>query len=887
MALTLLAKQEHPALGPRLPAQCLSSPQKTNPKPVIVTDVLLSYTLKNLFRHFWRTLATVLGVAVGIAAVLGTVTVGDNINANLQSVFSAASGKAELIVAPGASGRAVIDSQQVLNSLKQEKAVQSTLQTLEYYAVLKNEAKGYTRPIVPGVQGGFLISGQQTEKPEDLPVKLSSGQLPEKGSMGIAVSQSFAAQERLELGDTLTFVAPTGNFNLKVVGTLKTDGGVSSLNAGQVGVANLNDLQEVTYLQGRVSYVGLILSRGANAEDVRLQLEQDLPETFSVLYPAGRGQVSNGLVQTVQSGLEVLAATLMALAGFLAYNTFAASVVERHREFALLRTLGFTRGQVLKISYLEAAVISVLGVLVGVALGIAIAAAITAFNAYLLQFPFTTLQLPYEKVLMASLVGTLTTFAAASGPARAASSVAPMVAARGAVDAGKGLPFWVGVVVLGSGLALSVLSYPRAWTLTAASTSMALTFVGIALVAPSLLYPARKVFEPILTSLMGVPARLGLGAVLRSRARNGVAIGAVALGIGLTVGVGGMVSGINRSIESWVETTIIGDMFVAAATPFPADFKAQLKQKYPNLSEISAVGVRIARYQPPSGRPRNASIVLTDPERYDPSIGAGKLQFVEGSLESTIQDFYKGRAVYASGTIADRYNVKPGDRVTLRTTEGWTEFKVLGIVIDYTSAGETFIASTRDLALFGGGSPELYVLTANGQDPKALGADLKKTFPNLYLDIQYNEDYKKAILDTTSRFFGSTNSLLVLAVIIAALGVANTLGMNLSERMHEMAVLRALGLKREELMRSVFTEGIVVVVMGTLLGVLGGLALSQVITASSNSLTGYRVSPVYPVTLFMIAIMASPVVGILAAFLPARRAAKVSPAEALRTSAEN
>ncbi|GGJ25063.1 FtsX-like permease family protein [Deinococcus roseus] len=848
--------------------------------------MLLSYTLKNLLRHFWRTLATVLGVAVGIAAVLGTVTVGDNINANLQSVFTAASGKAELIVAPGASGRAVIEAQPVLDLLKRENQIQQTLQTLEYYAVLKSDAPEYTRPIVPGVQGGFLISGQETERPEDLPVKLASGTLPSKGSYGIAVSQSFAAQQKLKLGDTLNFVAPTGLFSFTITGTLKTDGGISSLNAGQVGVTSLQDLQERTYLQGRVSYVGLMLVPRSNAEDVRLQLEKNLPETFNVLYPAGRGQVSNGLVQTVQSGLEVLAATLMALAGFLAYNTFAASVVERHREFALLRTLGFTRRQVLNISFLEAAIISVLGVLVGVGLGVLIAAAITAFNAYLLEFPFTTLELPWNKVLTASLVGTLTTFAAASGPARAASGVAPMVAARGTVDAGKGFPLLVGVLVLGTGLVLSVLHYPRNWTLTAASFSMALTFVGIALVSPALLFPARKIFEPVLVRLMGIPARLGLGSVLRSRARNGVAIGAVALGIGLTVGVGGMVSGINQSIEDWVETTIIGDMFIAAATPFPADFKTQLKTKYPDLTEVSAVGVRIARYEPPEQRARNASIVLTDPERYDPSKGAGKLQFISGSLESTIQDFYKGRAVYASGTIADRYNVKPGSTVKLRTTEGWLDFRVLGIVIDYTSAGETFIASTKDLKLFGGGSPELYVLSVKNQDPRTFGQQLKKDFPGLYLDIQYNQEYKKAILDTTSRFFGSTNSLLVLAVVIAALGVANTLGMNLSERMHEMAVLRALGLRRSELMRSVFTEGIVVVVLGTLLGVLGGIALSQVITASSNSLTGYRVEPVYPLDLFLIALLASPVVGILAAFLPARRAANIHPAEALRSSQE-
>nr|WP_246351403.1 ABC transporter permease [Deinobacterium chartae] len=850
---------------------------------------MLRYTLQNLLRHAWRTLATVFGIAIGIAAVLATVTVGDNINANLARVFGTAAGRAELILAPGAGERAVLEARRAEAVARATPGVVATLATLEYYAVLRDEAERYQRPVVPGVQGGFLLSGQDTSRPQDLPVRLASGRFPRAGSNGIAVSQAFASREGLSEGSRLRLVGPLGELSFTVTGTLAADAGLANLNAGQVGVVNLSDLQKATFLEGRVSYLGLILARGSDAERVRADLERHLPAEFSVLYPAGRGQVSNGLVQTVQSGLQVLAATLMALAGFLAYNTFAAAVVERQREFALLRTLGFTRAQVLRMGYLEAATVSALGIVVGIGLGAGLSAAITFVNALLLEFPFVTLTLPWDKLLLAAAVGTVTALVAASGPARAASRVAPVVAAREAYVAGTRTPYLLGLLLLIAGLAAALWRPPREYALPVASIAMALVFVGIALVAPALIPATGRVLGRPLRALLGLPGRLGIDFASRSRGRNGVAVGAVALGLGLIVGVGGMVSGINDSLRRWVDTTIVGDMFVAAAAPFPADFKARLSRTFPELSEVSAVSVRVARFRPPGGRARNASVILTDPERYDPRRGSGQLQFLpgQGSLEATSDAFYRGRGVYVSGTIADRYGTYRGSTLELRTSRGWLPFRVLGVVVDYTSAGESVIGNLGDLELFGGGRPELYVLSVRpGVEAQAVGARLKRVFPELFLDVQYNRPYKDLILNVTGQFFGTTHALLAVAVFVAALGVANTLGMNLAERMHEMAVLRALGLTRGGLTRAIIAEGVLVTVLGTVLGLLAGAALGQTITAAANSLTGYRVAPSYPPGLFLTALLASPLIGVLAALLPARRASRLQPARALRASEE-
>ncbi|HEX7022374.1 MAG TPA: ABC transporter permease, partial [Trueperaceae bacterium] len=158
---------------------------------------------------------------------------------------------------------------------------------------------------------------------------------------------------------------------------------------------------------------------------------------------------------------------------------------------------------------------------------------------------------------------------------------------------------------------------------------------------------------------------------------------------------------------------------------------------------------------------------------------------------------------------------------------------------------------------------------------------LTAAYPNLYLDVTLNQDYRQRILDLTQRTFRSTDGLLVLAILIAALGVANTLGMNLSSRRHEIAVLRALGLSRRGVATMVGAEGIVIVVVGAVLGVVAGLLLSHVITAGASALTGYRLSPQYPWRLIGLALLSSPLVGLLASLFPARRAARLSPLHAL------
>ena len=203
---------------------------------------------------------------------------------------------------------------------------------------------------------------------------------------------------------------------------------------------------------------------------------------------------------------------------------------------------------------------------------------------------------------------------------------------------------------------------------------------------------------------------------------------------------------------------------------------------------------------------------------------------------------------------------------------GTKTLRSAGVVVDFTGGGEAFVGSLKDADLFGGGSPDLFVMTVPpGGNAAAARDTLIKAFPKLYLDVTLNQTYRARILELTQQTFTTTNGLLVLAIFIAALGVANTLGMNLSSRQHEgrgapharadPARRSALGHRRRDRRRRARHRA---------RGLDRGLLLSQVITTGASALTGYRITPIYPWRLIVVALVSSPLVGLLASLVPAR-----------------
>ncbi len=850
----------------------------------------LRLALRNLLRHPWRSLATLFGIGLGIAAVLTTLSVGANVEVNLRQALQAAAGKADLVITPGAGGRAIFEAEPLLTQVRERPDVQAAYPVLQTRAEPERTDPEVERSIVPGVDSGFQIQGRLTEAEGDLPAEASEGQLPQAGSGGIAIADGFAQARGIAAGDDVDFLFSTGRVTLTVTGLLDDAVGVASTNGGRVGLMHLSDLQEILHLEGRISNMEVQATRPELVEALQSELERLAGESMAVTLPAGSGNFTFGIVQTLQSGLSVLAATLLALGAFLSYNTFMASVVERRREYALLRTIALTRGGLLRLALYEALALAVLGMIAGVLLGTGLSALITYLNSITFGYDFRTLVIPVGNVLLASGLGAVAAVVAGLLPALTASRTPPMAALQSADEEGDNRWVWLGLLLVVVGAGMSLAPWQGVAAIYAATLSLGLFFIGVSLVAPVLLRPATALLRGPLTRLFGTGGRLGAAFAERNASRNGVAIGTVVVGTGLVIGVGSMVASTNQAISDWIQTTVVGDLFITAPVAFPDDF-AERAEALPGVDVASGVKITAVRFlqDEQDRRGRAVALVLVDPERFEPSTGFGRFQYIPGEGDDlTTYRALRAGEVLVANTMKDRYGIGTGDTITLRTSDGFTPFRVAGVVVDFTGGGETVVGSIGQLELFGGGNPDLYILTVDeGVSQQQVSDLVTEEFPGLGLDVTLNEDYRRYIQEITNQAFATTRVLLFIAVLVAALAVANTLGMNLVNRGHEIAVLRTIGLSRGGVRILITAEGMIVTTLGALIGIGFGLLLSRIITAGAAALTGFRLEPTVPWSLLLIALAASPLVGLLAAIFPARRAARVSPARALAAWSEH
>lgn len=847
--------------------------------------ITLTLALRNLWRHPWRTIATVLGMATGIAAVLATLSLGVSVQRNMEGILTAAAGRAALIVSPGVDGRAVFEYAETLEVLLASDEVADAWPVLRYRTEPIRRGEVDTGDVVTFVDSGFQLNGFVMGDGAELPFSLTQGRLPEPGEQAVLLAEDFALQRGYSLGDEVEFATQFGNAVLVVTGWLDGSTGLGAGNFGRVGAMELAVMQDMLRLSGRASVIEVELAQGVQVAAAMDRLQAQLGEQFTVSTPEATGDIPTGLINAFQAGLSILAVTLMALAGFLAFNTFNATVLERSREFALLRTICMTRTQVRKLALLEAALTSVLGVAAGLLLGVGLAWVLTYVNGLMIGVPVTTITLPFGNFILAAVLGVGVTLLAGVLPAVSASRTPALAALRGALEE-KVLPGVVagGWVVITVAVAVALWPWEGNIALAAAAVSMSFLFLGLTLVSPALLVPLGRLMGPLLGRLFGVAGRLGTGMARRNATRNGVAIGMVVVGMALTVGIGSMVAGVNKTVSGWIETTILGDLFLTTPATFPDGFEEQAMAAVPGMEAVSGVGLNAIRFEPPDGsRARTVALVLADPERFHPETGFGEFQYYRSRAPQggSYEVLLRGEVLVAS-VLTERFGIQVGDTISLRTIDGFRDFTVGGIIVDFTSGGEAVVGGWQLAGLFGGGNPDLYVVRLEeGASAADAAAGLRQAFPRLHLDVTANDEYRDEILGQANDMFMTTNLLVALAVFISALGVANTLGMNLSTRQHELAVLRTVGMKRRGVMALVTAEGLVVTITGAVAGILAGILLSRVVTRGASALSGFELLPDYPPLLLIAALVASPVVGLLASYFPARRAARLAPVRAL------
>lgn len=818
-----------------------------------------------------------------MAALLASLSVGANVTANIQSELEAAAGKADLLVTPGAGGRIIMPIEPLQTELIEQFAVEAVYPVLAARLEPVRTEIESVGSLLPGIDSGFQVQGRQLEFPEAIPGELLNGVLPREGAMEIVIGADFANNRNLSIGTTIDLRGQSGTFPFTITGILDDKLGLASTNGGRIGITHLTDLQEMLHFSERASHLELMITDLTQADDVRERIQQFVGEDYNVTFPAGTGDFTSGMVSAMQAGLTILAATLLALGAFLAYNTFTAAVVERRRDFALLRTICLSQRDAMKVTLYEAAITGFVGALVGIVMGIGLAWLLTTVNAAILGYDFRTLSVPWANVLLAIVAGFVSTLFAAWLPAREAGQSAPIsLFTRLEVENERTTPWFIAITLAVIGVTFALIPWSGIFTIAAAAIALILLFISVILFAPALVRGTTVVLGPVMRAVFKKAADLGIGFTKRNMARNAVAMATVAIGVSLIIGVGSMIDSINSSIQEWVESTIIGDQYITSPLRFPDGFQEQI-EAVPGVRVASGVAMNIVRLRTDDlPRGRSITLLMVDPARFHPETGEGRFQYVrgQGNGELGYEGLSAGDILIAS-TVAERYGLAPDDVVELRTTDGFASFRIAGVVVDFTGGGESAVASISQLPRFGAGQPDLFVtLLDDDADMRATTDRVLEEFPELYLDITINQEYQRAVVDMSDRVFSTTRMLLILAMVVAGIGVSNTLGMNLASRAHEIAVLRAIGVRKRVILRMIFTEGLIITTAGGVAGVAIGMALAGIITRGVMALTGFVLTPQISWDLVVIVFVVSAIVGIVAALLPARRAANTPPVAA-------
>jgi putative ABC transport system permease protein len=571
---------------------------------------------------------------------------------------------------------------------------------------------------------------------------------------------------------------------------------------------------------------------------------------------------------------------------FIIFNTYSITVAQRTREFGMLRTIGASRRQVLLAVLGEALIVGAIATALGLLGGIGFAALLTwVFDLLGFGIPQTGTPVALRTVIWAIGVGLGVTVLAALTPAVRATRVPPIAALREGVSTSMQHRPWIRPVLAVIVFAASgvLLYYGVAGSgslvlrlLVGVAGGAILFFLGVALVARYLVRPVVAVLGPIFSRLGGA-GKLALENTARNPGRTAVTAAALMIGVGLVVFVTILFGGLKESFAASVDRSVRGDLIIQAETfgsPLPREAVRAIEQ-VDGVELAAPLGVLPVQV---NGSFTNVAIGV-DPQALEQVYRFKWTQGDDGLLGRLGTD-----GALVEKDIASSNGLQPGSAITVQTQEGKTaRFRVLGVYDDPNLLNGIVVSNQALQPLFPPGYTGInyiFVKDAPGADPAQVQQRVEealKQFP--VAKVQSNAQFKQDIESQVDQILAIFYALLAMSVIISLFGIVNTLVLSVYERTREIGMLRAIGTTRRQVRRMIRYESVIIAVLGGLLGVAVGIVFGYVMATALSDQGLTFVLPVGSIVVFMVVAI---VAGVIAAILPARRAARLDVLEALQ-----
>ena len=844
-------------------------------------------TRKGLLAHKLRFALTGLAVVLGVAFMSGTQILTDTMGKTFDGIFEDANEGVDVVVRRAAAVESAFDvdvrervDTATLNRIRAIAGVGVAAGSIEGQAALVGpDGKAQAGTAFGGVMGANWVEDQRLN-----PFTIATGRAPRAGNEAVIDQSTFDSDHRA-LGDTLTVVGKRAPRQLKLVGTA-TYGDAGGLPGVTLVAVTDTAAQELFAEPGAYDRV-LVASDGSVSDDAlssRITAGLGTPGTFEVVTGAADTATSKA---DLKKDLGFFSMFLLAFAYialfvgmFIIYNTFSIVVAQRARDMAMLRAIGASRAQVVRSVVFESVAVGVVASALGLGAGVLMSFGLRALLSGVgLEVPSGAIVIAPSTVITAFVVGIAITVASALWPAVRSSRVKPIAALRdvaldvsGSSVARTGAG--VAVVTLGAGAFIAgILNIGPALALIGFGTVA--TIIGVFVLGPVFARPLMHVLGAPVEAVSGITGRLARKNTRRNPKRTSATASALMIGVTLVGFITILASSFKAAISDTLSESLKADYVVGAGSFGGGGLSPEIEADLSALREVAAVSPARATSVEVGGTSTElAAVDIRTIDRVaDLGVRAGRLADLSGP------------SVAVEDRKAEEDGLAVGDKLTVTFARtGAVELTVRALIdrpppgfdgVVYVVGLDTYQANVTDQL-----NRQVFVKVADGVSPPQATAALETVlarWPNGQLRDQ--AAFEKGIASQIDIILNLIYGLLGLAIVIALIGIANTLALSVHERRRELGLLRAVGMTRTQVRGAIRWESVMIALMGTFLGFILAVAGAWGII---SAIEGDRPIPlaVPPVQLTAIVVLAS-VAGVVAALGPARRAAKLDILEAI------
>ena len=827
-------------------------------------------TLKGLLAHKLRLALTALAIVLGVTFIAGTFVLTDTLHNTFDTLFGniyqnidfQVRGVAQL----GTGGTATRNS--IPESLLAKVGAVPGVEAAD------GSVTGYAQYIAPDGKavstGGAPTLGLSFDPNQRISqLRLTEGTRPTTPGQ-VVMDLGTAQKYGFKVGQQVRILleGPTRTFT--IVG-LARFGTADNLAGATIAAFDTPTAQALLGDVGTFDSINVVAQPGADKATVQRAIAHVLPRGVEVV----TGQtVVNEATSAIGQALGFLNTALLVFAfialfvgGFTILNTFSITVGQRTRELALLRIVGASRRQVFLSVLGEAALVGLVSSLIGIGLGVLAAIGLEKLlSGFGVTLPSGPLVFEARTVIVCLVVGIGVTLVSAISPARRAVRIAP-VAAVSDQQTEEEIPlrrrFVRGgvIAVLGVGLLALGLSRPA---IALVGLGAVLIFIGVAMLAPALARPLSSVIGRPLARLLGTSGRLGRENSMRSPRRTAQTASALMVGLALVSAIAVFGASLSRSATSSVDNAISADLIVSTSSN---GGNGSFSVTVPRVAaSVPGVTAETTVYGNQFEFRNSLESILAIGTRH-------MAQTVILNVTSGTAQALNAGDLLIDTTTASSDHLTVGDRVPVKfALTGPGTMRIGGIYQPNALVGKYLVSQAFFLAHFQNPLPGAVLLKTDGSAGVQQSVEhALASFPNV--KVQSRAQFEAQQSAQVNQLLGLVYALLALAVVIALIGIVNTLMLSVFERTHEIGLLRAVGMKRRQVRAMIRSESVILAVFGAIIGIVVGTGLGIALVSSLHS-QGIS-DTVVPVPSLVVFLVLSALLGLLAAGWPALRAARL------------